>query len=65
MWFWTECSNLIGSERLYIPHSLNKLHVAEYRVLLPVRNGVREGNVFRYVPQPVYSKVPVQAPIFN
>ena len=23
MWFWTECSDLIGSERLYIPHSLN------------------------------------------
>ena len=22
MWFWTECSHLIGSERLYIPHSL-------------------------------------------
>ena len=21
MWFWTECSDLIGSERLYIPHS--------------------------------------------
>ena len=22
MWFWIECSDLIGSERLYIPHSL-------------------------------------------
>ena len=51
MWFWTECSHLIGSERLYIPHSRMGVFKSLYVVGLAVNNSItfKEIGSKRYI----------------
>ena len=47
MWFWTECSHLIGSERLYIPHS-RTLFRPSFKVFSQISVKIREMAVAYY-----------------